>query len=74
MKYRLGIDVGGTNTDAVILDESNAVTAKCKEATTKDISTGITKAVERVLKDSGINPADIVDAMLGTNPCNQCHS
>ena len=66
MKYRLGIDVGGTNTDAVILDENNKVAAKCKEATTKDISTGITNAVEHVLKESGINPADIIDAMLGT--------
>ncbi len=66
MKYRLGIDVGGTNTDAVILDEKNVVAAKCKEATTSDISSGITKAVEHVLNESGINPADIVDAMLGT--------
>ncbi|MBI9108489.1 MAG: hydantoinase/oxoprolinase family protein [Spirochaetales bacterium] len=66
MKYRLGIDVGGTNTDAVILDENNKVVAKCKEATTSDISTGITKAVKHVLKESGINPSDIADAMLGT--------
>ena len=66
MKYRLGIDVGGTNTDAVLLDESNKVAAKCKEATTQDISTGITKAVEHVLKESAVNPADIIDAMLGT--------
>lgn len=66
MKYRLGIDVGGTNTDAVILDENNAVMAKCKEATTLDVSTGIKNAVEHVLKESGIDPGNIADAMLGT--------
>jgi len=66
MRYRLGIDVGGTNTDAVILDESNSVVAKCKEATTPDVSSGINKAVEHVLKESKIDPAHIVDAMLGT--------
>jgi len=66
MEYRLGIDVGGTNTDAVILDEQNIVVSKCKEATTQDISSGITKAVEHVLRDSGINPVDIQNAMLGT--------
>ncbi len=66
MKYRLGIDVGGTNTDAVILDEKNRVTAKCKEATTEDVSEGITRAVDRVLKDSGVKPEHIADAMLGT--------
>lgn len=66
MKYRLGIDVGGTNTDAVILDEDNKVIAKCKEATTQDVSTGINAAVDRVLKTSGVKPGDIIDAMLGT--------
>ena len=66
MKYRIGIDVGGTNTDAVILDEGNAVIAKCKEATTKDVSSGIKNAVERVLADSGIAPEAVTDAMLGT--------
>ncbi len=66
MRYRLGIDVGGTNTDVVILDDSNNVVAKHKEATTQDISSGITKAVEHVLNESGIHPGDIHEAMLGT--------
>jgi len=66
MKYRLGIDVGGTNTDAVILDDKNAVIAKCKEATTPDVSSGITRAVEQVLSQSKIDPSHIADAMLGT--------
>ncbi len=66
MKYRLGIDVGGTNTDAVILDKDNKVIAKCKKATTEDISVGIVNAVEHVLAESGVDPAEIADAMLGT--------
>jgi N-methylhydantoinase A/oxoprolinase/acetone carboxylase beta subunit len=66
MRYRLGIDVGGTNTDAVILDENNTVIVKCKEATTPDVSTGINTAVEHVLTESKIDPAQVVDAMLGT--------
>lgn len=66
MRYRLGIDVGGTNTDAVILDEANTVIAKCKEATTEDVSEGIKKAVDKVLVDSQVGPEKIADAMLGT--------
>lgn len=66
MKYRLGIDVGGTNTDAVILDEDNSVLAKCKVATTEDVSEGINAAVDSVLQDSDVNPGHIADAMLGT--------
>jgi len=34
LDYRLGIDVGGTNTDAVILDRSDQVRAKVKVPTT----------------------------------------
>ncbi|MBW2000004.1 MAG: hydantoinase/oxoprolinase family protein, partial [Deltaproteobacteria bacterium] len=66
MKFRLGIDVGGTNTDAVILDESNRVIAKCKRPTTEDISTGINQAVESVLTQREIDPGSIEHAMLGT--------
>ncbi len=66
MKYRLGIDVGGTNTDAVILDDNNNVIAKYKETTTPDVSTGITRAVEKVLQLSKVNPSNITNAMLGT--------
>jgi len=66
MYYKLGIDVGGTNTDAVILNELHAVIAKCKKATTNDVSSGIKQAVAQVLVDSGIDPTHIKHAMLGT--------
>ena len=66
MKYRFGIDVGGTNTDAVILDENHQVVAKCKRPTSEDISTGINQAVETVLKESAVAPSAIQHAMLGT--------
>ena len=66
MSYRLGIDVGGTNTDAVILDEHSAVCAQCKTATTEDVSTGINRAVEAVLREASVPPPLIEDAMLGT--------
>ncbi len=66
MNYRLGIDVGGTNTDAVLLDEHNTVVAKCKTATTPDVSSGIDAAVIQVLAISKVPPSSIIDAMLGT--------
>ncbi len=66
MKYRLGIDVGGTNTDAVILDESSAVVAAVKVATTDPVVEGIEAGVRSVLEASSVAPAEIVNAMLGT--------
>jgi N-methylhydantoinase A/oxoprolinase/acetone carboxylase beta subunit len=41
---RIGIDVGGTNTDAVLL-EDDAVMAAVKTPTTLDVTTGITRAL-----------------------------
>jgi N-methylhydantoinase A/oxoprolinase/acetone carboxylase beta subunit len=66
MICRLGIDVGGTNTDAVILDQNNTVVAKSKKPTTSDIGTGVLQVVGAVLDQSGIDAASIKHAMLGT--------
>lgn len=59
MSYRLGIDVGGTNTDAVILDRNDKVVSKCKRPTTEDISMGIKEAVDVVLRESKVDPGKI---------------
>ena len=66
MTYRLGIDVGGTNTDAVILDEKNRIAGKAKASTTPDVSSGIDEAVRRVLALAKVPPAGVGNAMLGT--------
>ncbi len=69
MKYRLGIDVGGTNTDAVIIDESLNIVAGVKMPTTLDVTTGINNAIKKVLVESQINKHEIDYAMLGTTHC-----
>ncbi|ADU51959.1 Hydantoinase/oxoprolinase [Thermaerobacter marianensis DSM 12885] len=66
MRYRLGIDVGGTNTDAVILDENRRVVAKAKTPVTDDVISGIVQVVSRVIREAGIDPSQITHAMLGT--------
>ena len=67
--YKLGIDVGGTNTDAVLIDEKLKVVAEVKNPTSGDIYDGIVGAIKNVLAVSGVNPADIKQAMLGTTQC-----
>ncbi|OIW25709.1 DUF917-domain-containing protein [Coniochaeta ligniaria NRRL 30616] len=53
--YRIGVDVGGTNTDAAILDitalatPTRGVLATCKSVTTPDITSGIASAIGAVL-------------------------
>ncbi|KAI6168449.1 hydantoinase [Pisolithus thermaeus] len=64
-KLRLGVDVGGTNTDAVLLDISQGVIASAKHPTTPDITRGIQQAVKDVL-DQVPNSTDIQSVSIGT--------
>lgn len=64
--YRLGIDVGGTNTDAVILDEEDTPIAQTKRPTTEDITTGIVNALDDVLEAVGFSADALEYVMLGT--------
>lgn len=67
--YKLGIDVGGTNTDAVLIDENRKVVAEIKNPTSGDIYEGIMGAVRAVLEQSGVDRKEIKQAMLGTTQC-----
>ena len=62
---RIGIDVGGTNTDAVLMDGSN-VLAGVKAPTSPDVMVGVVEALRKVLAAAGTG-ADKVDVvMIGT--------
>jgi N-methylhydantoinase A/oxoprolinase/acetone carboxylase beta subunit len=68
-KYKIGIDVGGTNTDCVLVNKENEIIAKTKHPTTFDISTGIELAMKIVLDASGIAASEVEYVMLGTTHC-----
>lgn len=61
----IGIDVGGTNTDAVILN-GGAVLAATKTTTTPDVTSGITTAVGRLREMSGVDLSAVSAVMIGT--------
>ena len=69
MSYRIGIDVGGTNTDAVVLDDALRVVASIKSPTEADSGDGVARAIDRVLEASGIPASEVRAAMLGTTHC-----
>lgn len=48
MALRIGVDVGGTNTDAVLLSPTSDVLAHAKYTTTEDIVTGIVNSIRRL--------------------------
>ncbi len=62
---RLGVDVGGTNTDAVLMDGKRVIaTQKC--STTSDVSSGIVSAIRAVLEIAKMKTDNIACVMIGT--------
>ena len=62
---RIGIDVGGTNTDAVLLQGTNIV-ASVKTPTTADVTSGIVTALADIIRQSGVDRRSIDAIMIGT--------
>ncbi|MEZ4533200.1 MAG: hydantoinase/oxoprolinase family protein [Thermomicrobiales bacterium] len=65
MSLRIGIDVGGTNTDAVLM-RGNEVIAKIKTPTTEDVTSGITTALDHILGVSNTSTSEVAGVMIGT--------
>ncbi|MBC3761544.1 hydantoinase/oxoprolinase N-terminal domain-containing protein [Quadrisphaera oryzae] len=63
---RIGIDVGGTNTDAVLLGDDDAVLAAVKSPTTSDVSSGITASLAALQGVRAFDPSGVRAVMIGT--------
>ena len=67
MGYRLGVDVGGTFTDLLLISEESGATFTAKVLSTpEDSSIGVLNGIARICDESGINPADVNRVMHGT--------
>ena len=62
---RIGIDVGGTNTDAVLMDGLRVV-AQTKAPTTPDVLTGIVATLRTLIRDSLMSTQNVRAVMIGT--------
>lgn len=62
---RIGVDVGGTNTDAVLMREGE-VLASVKSPTTAQVGDGIVAAIAHVMKQADISPEAIGIVSIGT--------
>jgi N-methylhydantoinase A/oxoprolinase/acetone carboxylase beta subunit len=69
---RIGVDVGGTNTDGVILDPLQAsspgkgILAWHKSPTTTNPSVGINDAITAMFESAAIHPSEIESVTIGT--------
>ncbi len=67
MAYRLGVDVGGTFTDLLLVhDESGALYRVKTPSTPADPSQGVLAGIARICEESGVSPRDLTYVMHGT--------
>ena len=62
---RIGIDVGGTNTDAVLMDGLDVLGWR-KTPTTPDVCAGIIDVLRELLAQTKVSAADVQAVMIGT--------
>ena len=71
-KLRIGVDVGGTNTDGVIIDPTRAsepdrgIVAWHKAPTTTNPSLGINDAITTMFQAAKVNPDQVASVTIGT--------
>jgi len=67
MTFRLGVDVGGTFTDLLLVDEASGHTYMAKvPSTPEDSSIGVLNGIDRICDESDIDAAQVNQVMHGT--------
>ena len=66
MALKVGIDVGSTHTDAVVLSDNNEFIGAVKSSTTPDVTSGIIASLDLVMASTGVSPSEIKLAAIGT--------
>ena len=67
MSYRLGVDVGGTFTDLLLINEQSGETHTAKvPSTPEDSSIGVLNGIARICEESGVSAESISHVMHGT--------
>jgi len=67
MAYRLGIDIGGTFTDATLIDETTGEIRIAKVSSTpSDPSIAFLEATHRILREANVAPRDVRYVVHGT--------
>ncbi len=64
--YVIGVDIGGTNTDAVLVDQNKEIVYAVKTTTTGEISLGFSTALKQLLTHTDVPLQSIQGVFLGT--------
>jgi N-methylhydantoinase A len=67
MSYRIGVDVGGTFTDVLLIDEKNSQTFTAKvPSTPADSSIAVLHGIAQVCERASVDSRDVTHVLHGT--------
>ncbi len=67
MTFRLGVDVGGTFTDILLINEGTGETFRGKTSSTpQDQSVGVLRGIEQVCRAAGVSMSEVGEVLHGT--------
>ena len=64
--YRIGIDIGGTFTDIVLLDDDGNVISKKISSSVENYALAIVEGLEAAFAEHGVAPGEVAEIMHGT--------
>ena len=64
--YRIGVDIGGTFTDVVLLDGEGRVISKKVSSSVENYALAIVEGLESVFAEHGVAPGEVAEIMHGT--------
>jgi N-methylhydantoinase A len=65
-RFRIGVDIGGTFTDIVLLDDDGRVHTKKVSSSVDDYARAIVEGVRELFRETGLAGADVSEVLHGT--------
>src|SRR5256886_1148349 len=65
-QFRVGVDIGGTFTDIVLLDADGRLHTKKVSSSVDDYARAIVEGVGEVFRETGLGGADVAEVLHGT--------
>lgn len=64
--FRVGVDIGGTFTDIVLINEAGRLLTRKVSSSMDDYARAIVEGLAQVFDEAGVEPAEILEVMHGT--------
>ena len=66
VRFRVGVDIGGTFTDIVLIDEEGRLLTRKVSSSVDDYARAIVEGLAQIFDEAGVEPSEILEVMHGT--------